>query len=203
MKTLKMGVDVSGKGIGFIYQKQIDKYFPIPDFISRNEGDYEEIFVLRIYGKVIDKKFSEILRNHPSFDIPKIILLDKIQKGLGNEIDENDVKKLQKEKLIEGRKPNYILSMKVAEILGEEVEYTRRKGFSDDEVIDIIIKHLKNFPNGKSRLQIDELAEKYLSTTLNSDKKRAKIKYILSKMKKKNLIKNFGSDKKPFYKLIL
>ena len=129
--------------------------------------------------------------------------MDKIQKGLGNEIDENDVKKLQKEKLIEGRKPNYILSMKVAEILGEEVEYTRRKGFSDDEVIDIIIKHLKNFPNGKSRLQIDELAEKYLSTTLNSDKKRAKIKYILSKMKKKNLIKNFGSDKKPFYKLIL
>ena len=86
---------------------------------------------------------------------------------MGNEIDENDVKKLQKEKLIEGRKPNYILSMKVAEILGEEVEYTRRKGFSDDEVIDIIIKHLKNFPNGKSRLQIDELAEKYLSTTLN------------------------------------
>jgi len=35
---------------------------------------------------------------------------------LGNEIDENDVKKLQKEKLIEGRRPNYILSMKVAEI---------------------------------------------------------------------------------------
>jgi len=48
---------------------------------------------------------------------------------LSNEIDENDVKKLQKEKLIEGRKPNYILSAKVSEILGREVEHTEKKGF--------------------------------------------------------------------------
>ena len=30
MKTLRMGVDVSGRGINFIYQKQLDKYFTIP-----------------------------------------------------------------------------------------------------------------------------------------------------------------------------
>jgi hypothetical protein len=63
---------------------------------------------------------------------------------LGNEIDENDVKKLQKEKLIEGRRPNYILSMKVAEMLDKKAEYINKKGSSLEETSE---KNLKKFLN--------------------------------------------------------
>ena len=70
--------------------------------------------------------------------------MDKIQKGLGNEIDENDVKKLQKEKLIEDRRPNYILSMKVAEILDQKADYINKKSSSLEEISE---KNLKKFLN--------------------------------------------------------
>ena len=63
---------------------------------------------------------------------------------MGNEIDENDVKKLQKEKLIEGRRPNYILSMKVAEMLDKKAEYINKKGSSLEETSE---KNLKKFLN--------------------------------------------------------
>jgi ATP-dependent DNA helicase RecG len=134
MKTLRMGVDVSGRGINFIYQKQLDKYFPAPDFISHCDDFYNEAFKIRIYGKVIDQKFSEILINHPDFNILKIVLLDKIQKGLGKEVNQKEAQKLKKEELIDGTRPRYILSSKVAEILGKVAEYTKKKGFSDDKI---------------------------------------------------------------------
>ena len=63
---------------------------------------------------------------------------------MGNEIDENDVKKLKKEKLIEGRRSNYILSMKVAEILDQKADYINKKGSNPEEISE---KNLKKFLN--------------------------------------------------------
>ena len=63
---------------------------------------------------------------------------------MGNEIDENDVKKLQKEKLIEGRKPNYILSIKVAEMLDKKADYINKKGSSPEEIAKKILKKFWN-----------------------------------------------------------
>jgi ATP-dependent DNA helicase RecG len=202
MKTLRMGVDVSGRGINFIYQKQLDKYFPAPDFISHCDDFYNETFKIRIYGKVIDQKFSEILINHPDFNILKIVLLDKIQKGFGEEVDINDANKLKEEKLIEGRRPQYILSSKVAELLGKEAEYTKKKGFSDDKISNFIIEHLENFSNGQTRKQINEYVWDYLSEILSKEQKIRKINYILYKLQKKSVIKNFGTDKVPLWKLL-
>ena len=129
--------------------------------------------------------------------------MDKIQKERGAEVDEDEARKLAKEKLIEGRRPNYILSTKVAEMLGREVEHTEKKGFSDDEISNFIIKHLKNFPNGQNRKQINDLVWKYLPGILNEKQKARKINYILYKLNKKNIIKNFGTDKIPLWKLVV
>jgi ATP-dependent DNA helicase RecG len=203
MKTLKMGVDVSGRGINFIYQKQLDKYFPAPDFTTSCNDSYNEIFTVRIYGKVIDQKFSEILINHPDFNILKIVLLDKIQKGLGKEVDINDAKKLKEENLIKGHRPQYLLFEKVAEILGKETEYTEKKGFPDDFIIDKIIKHLEYWDNGQTRIQINNLVWKYLPGILSDQKKTRKINNILTKLSKDNRIKNFGNRKKSNWKLVI
>ena len=67
--------------------------------------------------------------NKGDMEFYKTIMLDKIQKNRGAEVDEDEARKLAKEKLIEGRRPNYILSAKVSEILGREVEHTEKKGF--------------------------------------------------------------------------
>ena len=195
MKTLKMGVDVSGRGINFIYQKQLDKYFPAPDFISHCDDFYNETFKIRIYGKVIDQKFSEILINHPDFNIFKIVLLDKIQKGFGDEVEEDQAKKLKKEKLIEGRRPQYFLSKKVAEILGQKADYINKKGSSNDEIAKRILKLLKEFPAGCNRREIDQVCYHMISTLKNDKQKNKMIENILAKLKKNRSIEKKGEKR--------
>jgi ATP-dependent DNA helicase RecG len=195
MKTLKMGVDVSGRGINFIYQKQLDKYFPAPDFISHCDDFYNETFKIRIYGKVIDQKFSEILINHPDFNILKIVFLDKIQKGFGEEVGINDANKLKEEKLIEGRRPQYLLSKKVAEILGKEAEYSEKKGSSNDEIAQTILKLLEASPDGRNRRDIDKECYHMISTLKNDKQKDKMIENILAKLKKNGLIEKKGEKR--------
>ncbi len=195
MKTLRMGVDISGKGINTIYKKQVDKYFPVPDFITSRDESYNEIFTVRIYGKIIDKKFYEILINHPNFDILKIVLLDKIQKGLGEEVDEGEAKKLKKEKLIEGRRPHYILSNKVAEILDQKGDYINKKGSSNEEIAQKILKLLKEFPGGCNRKDIDQACYYMISILKTNKQKNKMIENILAKLKKNGLIEKKGEKK--------
>ena len=113
MRELGM-IDKLGSGVKSIYEAQRRKYFPLPTYSYINDFDETR---LEIYGKEIDKKFTEILINKGDMEFYKTIMLDKIQKNRGGEVDEDEARKLSKEKLIEGRRPNYILSMKVAEIL--------------------------------------------------------------------------------------
>ena len=193
-------IDKLGSGVKTMYETQRKKYFPLPTYSYNNDFDETR---LEIYGKEIDKKFTEILINKGDMEFYKTIMLDKIQKGRGIEVDEDEARKLAKEKLIEGRRPNYILSAKVSEILGREVEHTEKKGFTDDEISNFIIKHLKNFPNGQNRRQINDLVWKYLPGILNEKQKARKINYILYKLNKKNIIKNFGTDKIPLWKLVV
>ena len=199
MRELGM-IDKLGSGVKTMYETQRKKYFPLPTYSYINDFDETR---LEIYGKEIDKKFTEILINKGDMEFYKTIMLDKIQKNRGAEVDEDEARKLAKEKLIEGRRPNYILSTKVAEMLGREVEHTEKKGFSDDEISNFIIKHLKNFPNGQNRKQINDLVWKYLPGILNEKQKARKINYILYKLNKKNIIKNFGTDKIPLWKLVV
>ena len=193
-------IDKLGSGVKTMYETQRKKYFPFPTYHYDKEFDETK---LEIYGKEIDKKFTEILINKGDMEFYKTIMLDKIQKERGAEVDEDEARKLAKEKLIEGRRPNYILSAKVSEILGREVEHTEKKGFSDDEISNFIIKHLKNFPNGQNRKQINDLVWKYLPGILNEKQKARKINNILFKLNKNNFIKNSGNRKKSIWKLVI
>ena len=87
--------------------------------------------------------------------------------------------------------------------MGREVEHTEKKGFTDDEISNFIIKHLKNFPNGQNRKQINDLVWKYLPGILNEKQKARKINNILFKLNKNNNIKNSGNRKKSIWKLVI
>ncbi len=193
-------IDKLGSGVKTMYETQRKKYFPLPTYSYNNDFDETK---LEIYGKEIDKRFTDILINKGDMEFYKTIMLDKIQKNRGAEVDEDEARKLAKEKLIEGRRPNYILSAKVSEILGKEVEHTEKKGFSDEEISNFIVKHLKNFPNGQNRGQINDLVLKYLPGILNEKQKARKINNILWKLNKNNFIKNSGNRKKSIWKLVI
>ena len=198
MKELGM-IDKLGSGVKTMYETLRKKTFPFPTYHYDKEFDETK---LEIYGKEIDKKFTEILMNKSDLDFNTTIILDKIQKNKINEIDKKDLKKLRDQKLIEKIQKNYILSIKVAEILGKEADYTKKKGFSDDKISNFIIEHLENFSNGLTRKQINEYVWDYLSEILSKEQKIKKINYILYKLQKRGVIKNFGNDKIPLWKLL-
>lgn len=198
MKELGM-IDKLGSGVKTMYETLRKKTFPFPTYRYDKEFDQTK---LEIYGKEIDKKFTEILMNKSDLDFNTTIILDKIQKNKIDEIDKKDLKKLREQRLIEKIGKEYILSSKVAELLGKEAEYTKKKGFSDDKISNFIVEHLENFSNGLTRKQINEFVLDYLSEILSKEQKIKKINYILYKLQKKGVIKNFGTDKAPLWKLL-
>ena len=110
--------------------------------------------------------------NKSDLDFNATIILDKIQKNKSDEIDKKDLKKLREKRLIEKIGKEYILSSKVAEIIGKEAEYTEKKGFTDDYIIEKIIKHLENFEDGLKRNKINDFAWKYLPGVLSDEQKK-------------------------------
>lgn len=198
MKELGM-IDKLGSGVKTMYETLRKKTFPFPTYRYDKEFDQTK---LEIYGKEIDKKFTEILMNKSDLDFNTTIILDKIQKNKIDEIDKKDLKKLREQRLIEKIGKEYILSSKVAEIIGKEAEYTEKKGFTDDYIIEKIIKHLENFKDGLKRNKINDFAWKYLPGVLNDEQKKIKINNILQKLKKEGFIKNFGTDRIPIWKFL-
>jgi ATP-dependent DNA helicase RecG len=192
MKELGM-IDKLGSGVKTMYETLRKKTFPFPTYRYDKEFDQTK---LEIYGKVIDQKFTEILMNKSDLDFNTTIILDKIQKNKIDEIDKKDLKKLKDQKLIEKIQKNYILSSKVAEIIGKEAEYTEKKGFADDYIIEKIIKHLENFEGGLKRNKINDFAWKYLPEVLSDEQKYEKIQRILTNIKNKGIIEKINGATK-------
>jgi ATP-dependent DNA helicase RecG len=113
------------------------------------------------------------------------VLLDQVQKG--KPINDNAIKKLRKEGLIEGRKPHLYVSKQIAKATNTQVEYTLRKGFNDAECQEWIMKAL-NDHKVLSRKQINELLWNKLPMDFTEEQKMSKIKNLLYKMHKNDEI---------------
>ena len=82
--------------------------------------------------------------------------------------------------MIEGRKPNYILSSNIAEIVGAEAIYIKQKGFDDEYYANLILEYLKKFETG-ARGDFNKLLIPKLPDILNEDQKLNKVKNLLQK----------------------
>lgn len=133
-----------------MFQSQKDRYLPMPDYDLTTS--YEVI--LNLPGTIIDEKYCLMLLANQDMLQTDAVLLDQVQKG--KPINENAIKKLRKEGLIEGRKPHLYVSKQVAKATNMQVEYTLKKGFNDAERQEWIIKAL-NDHKVLSRKQINEL----------------------------------------------
>lgn len=186
MVNLKM-IDTQGYGIHTMFLSQRNRFLPLPDY----DMSTTEHVVLRIPGRVIDENYSKILVENSNIDLTTTVLMDKVQKG--QYISPDAVKSLKRQHLIEGRAPHFYISKKVAEVTHQEVGYSLKKGYTDEECQEWIVKALKD--HGKlNRKQINEMLWTKLSSMLTDNQKMNKIENILRKLRKAGVI-HVGDNK--------
>lgn len=180
MVALNM-IDTIGSGIKRMFRKQGERYFPMPDYTI----DEKEVKV-EILGKIVDMNYARVLANHPGLHLNEIILLDKVQKH--QKLNDDEIKILKSKKLIEGRKPNYHISLGVAKKTTLKTDYMRQKGFDNKYYKDMVVEFISKF-NPCSRKDVEDLLIDKLPEVLTLYQKKDKVKNILQFLKEKNIIK--------------
>jgi ATP-dependent DNA helicase RecG len=168
-------IDTMGYGIYTMTVEQKNRYFPLPDY-SKSEANK---VILEIFGHTLDENYSLLLLEKKELDIYTIILLDKVQKRLS--ISDEEAAVLRKAKLIEGRKPNYIIAAHIAEVTGQKAEYIKTRGLDDQHYKELIIGYLKQFKKAKKSELSDFILDK-LPDILDEQQKENKVRNILYAM---------------------
>lgn len=193
MFNLKM-VDTAGGGIRKIFHFQRERFFPMPDYdLSGNKVK------VTITGKILDMEYARLLARNKDLTLEEIIMLDKVQKK--KSLTGTEEKYLKHKKLIEGRRPNYYIGIKVAQKTGQKAAYSKNKAFDKRYYLDLIEKAIKEH-GSMDRKDIDDLLWNKLPDWMNDKQKKIKINNLLSELRKKQKIENKGTFKNPLWVLI-
>jgi ATP-dependent DNA helicase RecG len=180
-------IDTATSGIKKVYRIQKDKYFPMPDY---DLGSSSQVSV-KVYGKILNEKYTFILFNRPELELEAIYLLDRVQKG--KNITPDEVAYLRKYNLVEGRKNNLYLSAKVSQSIKEEAKYIKNKAFDDQYYKDMIVEYLRKYGKAKKKDIRDLLWDK-LPDVLDAKKKNSKISTLLTSLRSKGIIMTDSSN---------
>ena len=172
-------IDTMGYGIHTMTMEQKNRFFPLPDY---SKSDTNKV-ILEIFGHSLDENYSLLLLEKKELDIATIILLDRVQKRLP--ISDVGAASLRKAKLIEGRKPHYIIAAHIAEVTGQKADYIRTRGLDDQHYKEMIIGYLKQFKEAKKRELTKFLLDK-LPDILDEQQKQNKVRNILYTMSTKD-----------------
>ncbi len=192
MFNLKM-VDTAGGGIKRIFNFQRARFFPMPDY-NLSGGKVK----VTIAGKILDIDYARLLARNRDLTLEEIIMLDKVQKRTS--LTEAEAKHLKRQKLIEGRKPNYYIGIKVAQNTGQRAAYSKNKAFEKLYYLDLIEKAIKEHKS-LERKEVDDLLWGKLPEWMTEKQKKSKIANLLSELRMKGRIENKGSYSKPKWSL--
>jgi len=190
---VKLGmIDSMGYGINKMCRKQIERYFPLPDY---RQSTREKV-VLEIYGHYIDENYSKLLiEKIDDLTLTEVILLDKIQKK--QPINDEAVKLLKRKYLIEGRKPNFYISDNIARIVDKKADYIKNRGFKDAHYKQIILNFIDQY-GVASKEDIDKLILDILPLVLANGQKENKLKNLIYAMSRiDRTIVNQGTNRNP------
>ncbi|MDR4504908.1 MAG: putative DNA binding domain-containing protein [Candidatus Scalindua sp.] len=189
MFNLKM-VDTAGGGIRKMFNYQRERFFPMPEYDLS-----EDKVKVTVIGKVLDMDFARVLARNPSLSLEQIIMLDKVQKQ--KPLPDEEIKYLKGLGLIEGRKPNYVISAKItASLSNDELKayYIKQRGLDDEHYKNLIVEYLKKF--GESpRKNIEKFLRDKLPDILTESQKKNKVTNLLSALRIKGIIRNNGYSK--------
>ena len=189
MVNLNM-IDTIGSGIKRMFNSQRERFFPMPDY-DLTGGKVKAV----ITGKVLDFEYAKVLARNPDLSLEEIILLDKVQKKI--DLSDNEIQKLKVRKLIEGRKPNFIISENLAVQTKQVGAYIKTRGFDKEYYKKLIIEFIKKNKHGSSKKDIRVLLWSKLPDVLTDDQKENKISNVLKELRQEGKIKNTGNATKP------
>ena len=181
-------IDSNSMGIPMIYQIQRDKCFPLPTYDLSVVNRVKVI----IYGKILDKNYTQLLRADTDLNMGTVFLLDKVQKK--EIISKESFKILKRQGLVEGRYPNIFVSFKIADLVGQRAVYVRNKGLDDDICKQLIMKALETMGEA-SKQEMMEVLGNALPEILNEDQKSKKVSNLLQSMKREGLVEAEGKTR--------
>jgi ATP-dependent DNA helicase RecG len=149
---------------------------------------------MTVYGTIVDPAYSRLLMQKTDLPLYEILALDRVQKRLP--LPDPVIKRLRRDGLIEGRKPNLHVSATVAKVTASKADYIRTRAQDDDYYCKLITDYLKKFGKA-SREEIDKLLLDKLSDALELDQKKRKVANLLTKLRRAGIIRNQGPKKAP------
>ena len=132
-------IDTVGRGIKKIYTEQRNRFFPMPDYDIDNEN---RTVGVTIYGKMLDEKYTELLKRENNLTLKECIWLDAVQKH--RPITKQAIEHLRQRKLVEGKGKNITISLGVARMTHQVAQYTRNKGLAYDTLKKLILQLAHN-----------------------------------------------------------
>ena len=181
-------IDTNSMGIPMMYQIQRDKCFPLPTY----DLSIANRVRVTVYGKILDKNYTQLLHADTELNMRMVFLLDKVQKQ--EVISKESFKLLKRQGLVEGRYPNIFVSFKVADIVGQKAAYIRNRGLEDDICKQLIVKELEAMGEASKR-EIMEVLENALPEVLDEGQKSKKVSNLLQAMKKEGLVAAEGKTR--------
>ena len=184
-------IDTVGRGIKKIYTEQRKRFFPMPDYEIDNE---HRTVGVTIYGKMIDEKYTSLLKTNQGLSLKECLWLDAIQKH--HPITKDAAKHLLNNGLIEGRAPHYTISLKVAKLTNQIGHYTKENGLTENSIQKLLLQLAHNAGSmGFKRQHVYEGLQHVFPTNLTHDEKLRKIGNLLRKLAKEGLIQKSNSGK--------
>ena len=184
-------IDTVGRGIRKIYTEQRNRFFPMPDYEIDNE--HRNVGVT-IYGKMIDEKYTDLLKRDTTLTLKECVWLDAVQKHYP--ITKVVAKHLHEKGLIEGRYPHYTISLSVAKMTHQVGHYTKVNGLARNSIRKLILQLALNAGElGFRRKDAFETLQHVYPSDISSDEKLRKIGRLLVSMAKEGLIKKDENGK--------
>ena len=181
-------IDTVGRGIKKIYTLQRDRFFPMPDYDIDKEN---RMVGVTIYRKMIDEKYSAILKNKDKLSLKECIWLDAIQKH--RPVTKEAIDHLRERKLIEGKGSNLSISLGVARMTRQVAHYTKNKGLAFEALKKLILQLAHNAgEDGFKRVDAFEALEQTLPSGKTNKAKQDYLGRILSKMAENGLLRIEG-----------
>lgn len=189
MVNLNM-IDTQGGGIKRMFEKQMQRFFPMPDY-NLSEPDRVQV---NLPGSILDEQYSRLLMERADLDLWQVIQLDRVQKR--QQIPQEAHQRLKAAGLVEGRYPNLLIAGRMAKVTGQKARHIRERGFNKQYYLDAItalIREHQPIP----RSEIDRLLLDKLPEILSAKQKKAKIHNLMAELAKTGKIENRGSRAQP------
>jgi len=193
MVNLNM-IDTIGSGIKRMFGLQRKRFFPLPDY---NLSEPNRVKV-RIIGKVIDEKYSRMLKATPELDLWHVMALDKVQKK--QPLTDDEFKALKNLRLLEGRRPNLFVSADVARATDSMVDYLNKRGI-DKEYCRRMIVELLERQGRATKADFSSLLLNKLSDALDESQKVKFIANLLQELRAEGIVAPNGRGPSAFWEL--